>query len=53
MFFEVIKFDFTVYELKKYGWQKPHLSNQTGTENSYHPNKKNYDIDKKYRSWKK
>ena len=40
-------------ELKKYHWQKPHLPNQTGTENSYHPNKSNNDISKKYKSWKK
>ena len=26
-----------VHELKKYEWQKEHLPNQTGTENSYHP----------------
>ena len=40
------------HELKRYDWQKPHLSNQTGTENSYHPNKKNDEINKKYKSWK-
>ena len=40
------------HELKRYEWQKPHLSNQTGTENSYHPNKKNDEINKKYKSWK-
>jgi len=38
--------------LKKYNWQKPHLPNQTGTENAYHPNKKNNDIEKKYKTWK-
>tara|TARA_B110000438_G_C15422987_1_gene482749 strand:- start:186 stop:545 length:360 start_codon:yes stop_codon:yes gene_type:complete len=37
---------------KKYFWQKPHLSNQTGTDNSYHPNKNGNEIDKKYKSWK-
>ena len=25
--------------IKKYNWQKPHLSNQTGTNQSYHPKK--------------
>ena len=40
-------------ELKKYKWQKPHLSNQTGTKNSYHPKKKNNEIDTKYKAWKK
>ena len=40
------------HDLKKYDWQKPHQSNQTGTENSYHPNKDNNEIDKKYKNWK-
>jgi len=40
-----------IHDIKKYDWQKPHLSNQTGTKNSYHPNKKKNDIDKKYTSW--
>ncbi len=40
------------HDLKKYNWQKPHLSNQTGTEKAYHPNKKNNEINKKYKSWK-
>ena len=40
------------HDLKKYDWQKPHQSNQTGTENSYHPNKNNNEIDKKYKNWK-
>ena len=35
----------------KYTWQKPHLSNQTGTDNSYHPRKNSNDIQKKYKSW--
>jgi len=39
------------HELKKYNWQKPHQSNQTGTENSYHPNKENNEIKKKYKTW--
>ena len=29
-----------LHELKKYEWQKEHLPNQTGSENSYHPKKK-------------
>jgi|TARA_B110000093_G_scaffold173604_1_gene205918 NADH:ubiquinone oxidoreductase subunit len=40
------------HKLEKYNWQKPHKSNQTGTENSYHPNKNNEQIKKKYKSWK-
>ena len=40
------------HELKKYDWQKPHQSNQTGTENAYHPNS-NDEIKKKYTSWPK
>jgi NADH dehydrogenase len=40
------------HDLKKYDWQKPHQSNQTGTENFYHPNKNNEQIKKKYTSWK-
>ena len=39
------------HNLKKYNWQKPHLPNQTGTENSYHPKKNNNEFDKKYKSW--
>ena len=30
-----------IHDLNKYEWQKPHFPNQTGTENSYHPNKNN------------
>ena len=41
------------HELKKYDWQKPHQSNQTGTEQSYHPNKNDDKISKKYNTWKK
>ena len=41
------------HNLKKYDWQKPHQSNQTGTKKSYHPNKNNNEIKKKYKSWKK
>ena len=40
------------HELKKYKWQKPHLSNQTGTESSYHPKKNKDALKKKYNSWK-
>ena len=41
------------HEFKKYHWQKEHKSNQTGTENSYHPNKNDDEIEKKYKSWNK
>ena len=34
------------YELKKYSWQKNHLSNQTGTEKAYFPNR-NKNVSKK------
>ena len=40
------------HDLKKYDWQKPHLSNQTGTKNAYHPNKESNEKSKKYKSWK-
>jgi NADH:ubiquinone oxidoreductase subunit len=40
------------HDLKKYDWQKPHQSNQTGTKNAYHPNTNNGQIKKKYTSWK-
>jgi NADH:ubiquinone oxidoreductase subunit len=40
------------HDIKKYNWQKPHQSNQTGSENSHHPNKNNNEINKKYKSWK-
>ena len=39
-------------KVEKYRWQKPHLPNQTGTKNAYHPNKKNAEIKKKYKIWK-
>ena len=42
-----------LHQLEKYDWQKQHQSNQTGTEKSYHPNKHNNEIGKKYKSWKK
>ena len=38
-------------DLKKYKWQKEHLPNQTGTENSYNPKKNNNALKKKYKSW--
>ena len=38
--------------VKKYSWQKPHSSNKTGTSESYHPNKNNDEIKKKYSTWK-
>ena len=41
-----------IHDLKKYDWQKPHQYNQTGTDNAYHPNKKNVEINKKYKKWK-
>ena len=38
---------------KKYLWQKSHLENQTGSENSYKPIKiKKEDVEKKYETWK-
>ena len=40
------------HNFKKYDWQKEHLPNQTGSENSYHPKKYNNVIKKKYKSWK-
>ena len=41
-----------LHELKKYKWQKEHLSNQTGTENSYHPKKNKNAVKKKYSYFK-
>ena len=41
-----------IHDLERYKWQKPHQSNQTGTANAYHPNKKNNEIKKKYSTWK-
>ena len=41
------------HELKKYEWQKPPLSNKTGTQYSYHPNNKYNATNKKYKVWKK
>ena len=41
-----------LHELKKFDWQKSHQPNLTGTNKSYHPNKKNDEVIKKYKSWK-
>ncbi len=40
------------HELKKYSWQKPHKSNQTGTEEAYNPTQNNNVPTKKYKIWK-
>ena len=40
------------HKLNKFDWQKPHKSNQTGTEGAYHPNKNKNATKKKYSSWK-
>ena len=42
-----------IHEFKKYPWQKPHQENLTGTSEAYHPNKKNDEENKKYKSWRK
>jgi len=39
------------HDLKKYKWQKKHLPNQTGTENSYNPKNNKNALKKKYNSW--
>tara|TARA_Y100000590_G_scaffold462790_1_gene627838 strand:- start:2453 stop:2812 length:360 start_codon:yes stop_codon:yes gene_type:complete len=41
-----------LHDLKKYSWQKEHLPNQTGTENSYHPKKYKNAVKNKYNTWK-
>ena len=41
-----------LHKLKKYDWQKESIPNQTGSENSYHPQKYTNVIKKKYKSWK-
>ena len=41
-----------VHQINKYKWQKEHLPNQTGTENSYHPKKNKNATKKKYNTWK-
>ena len=40
------------HDLEKYDWQREHLPNQTGSNNSYHPKKYNNAIKKKYKTWK-
>ena len=40
------------HELEKYDWQKKHLSNQTGTDNAYNPQKNKNATKKKYKTWK-
>tara|TARA_Y100001970_G_scaffold259679_1_gene340943 strand:+ start:360 stop:719 length:360 start_codon:yes stop_codon:yes gene_type:complete len=40
------------HNLEKFDWQKKNLPNQTGTKNSYHPNKNSHEIKKKYKNWK-
>ena len=39
------------HDLKKYDWQKNHLSNQTGTNKAYNPKKNKNATKKKYKSW--
>ena len=39
------------HELKKYNWQKNHLSNQTGTDKAYTPKKNQDATKKKYKTW--
>jgi len=41
-----------VHDLKKFEWQKPHMSNMTGTEKAYHPKKNTNATKKKYNTWK-
>ena len=41
-----------IHELKKYEWQKPHKPNQTGSDQAYHPNQDNDEVEKKYTTWK-
>ena len=36
-----------LHNLKKYKWQKKHLSNQTGSDESYHPKKNKNAVEKK------
>ena len=40
------------HNLKKYDWQKEHLPNQTGSENSYHPKKYNNVLKKNIKAGK-
>ena len=39
------------HKFEKYSWQKNHLSNQTGTEKAYNPQKSKDATKKKYNSW--
>ena len=39
------------HQLKKYNWQKKHLSNQTGTNKAYSPKKNKNATTKKYKTW--
>ena len=41
-----------VHDLKKFGWQKTHKSNQTGTKEAYNPKENKNATKKKYDSWK-
>tara|TARA_B100001250_G_scaffold410885_1_gene438246 strand:- start:349 stop:708 length:360 start_codon:yes stop_codon:yes gene_type:complete len=41
-----------LHDFKKYDWQKDHLPNQTGSDNSYNPKKNKNALKKKYTSWK-
>ena len=40
------------HNFEKHGWQKPHQSNLTGTDEAYYPNKNKNGNKKKYSSWK-
>ena len=40
------------HDLKKYGWQKSHQQNLTGTDKAYYPNQNKETSAKKYKSWK-
>ena len=40
------------HDLKKYDWQRDHMPNQTGSDNSFHPKKYKHVAKKKYKSWK-
>ena len=42
-----------IHELEKFGWQKPHQPNLTGTNKAYHPKQNNNAVKKKYNIWKK
>ena len=41
----------STHELKKYNWQRNHLSNQTGTDKAYNPKKNQDATKKKYKTW--